>query len=243
MTQIPSRSFCVLALWLAGIGAACAGSFQVNPVRATLTAGKPVGAMTVRNNGGEPAVLQLEVMSWSQQQGKDVYTPSREILATPPIFTVPSGGSQIVRVGLRRPPDAQRELTYRLFLQEVPPPPKPGFQGLHVALRIGVPIFVPPAVAQPPVLTWRIFRTGQGELEVSLTNGGNSHVQVANVRLAQPEGGELVKQQIASYVLPGQSRSWPLKDIKTPPSASSFQLFAQTDIGDIDGGMVRVEPK
>ena len=33
-------------------------------------------------------------------------------------------GEQIVRVGLRRGPDPQRELAYRLYLQEVPPPPK-----------------------------------------------------------------------------------------------------------------------
>ena len=48
--------------------------------------------MTVRNTGSEPAVIQMEVMSWSQAQGKDVYTLSKEILATPPIFTVPAGG-------------------------------------------------------------------------------------------------------------------------------------------------------
>lgn len=87
-----SRAACALAFLLAGTGAACAGSFQVNPVRATLTASLPVGSLTVRNTGSEPAVVQLEVVSWSQQAGNDVYTPTKEILATPPIFTVPAGG-------------------------------------------------------------------------------------------------------------------------------------------------------
>jgi fimbrial chaperone protein len=243
VTRTLSQAVCALAFLVFGAGAASAGSFQVNPVRATLSPGSPIGAMTVRNSGGEPAVLQLEVMSWSQEQGKDVYTPTKELLATPPIFTVPAGGSQIVRVGLRRPPDAQRELTYRLFLQEVPPPPKPGFQGLQVALRIGVPVFVPPAAVQPPVLAWRIVRTREGQLEVGLTNSGNSHIQLANVRLVRADGGELGKQQIAAYVLPGQSGNWPLKDIPAAQPVSALHLFAQTDIGDIDGGVINVEQK
>lgn len=243
LARVLSQSLCAMVFLLAGLGAASAGSFQVNPVRATLSPDKPIGAMTVRNLGNEPTVLQLEVMNWSQEQGKDVYTPSRELLATPPIFTVPAGGSQIVRVGLRRPPDAQRELTYRLFLQEVPPPPKPGFQGLQVALRIGVPVFVPPAAVQPPVLAWRIIRTREGQLELGLANNGNSHVQVANVRLVRPDGGELGKQQIAAYVLSGQSSIWPLKDIKAPQPVSALHVFAQTDIGDLDAGVINVESK
>jgi fimbrial chaperone protein len=243
IARVLSHTLYSLAFLLAVIGPASAGSFQVNPVRATLSPDKPIGAMTVRNIGNEPTVLQLEVMNWSQEQGKDVYTPSRELLATPPIFTVPAGGSQIVRVGLRRPPDAQRELTYRLFLQEVPPPPKPGFQGLQVALRIGVPVFVPPATVQPPVLAWRIIRTREGQLELSLANNGNSHVQVANVRLVRPDGGELGKQPIAAYVLPGQSSNWPLKDIKAAAPVSALHVFAQTDIGDIDVGVINVEQK
>ncbi|MDD5268953.1 MAG: molecular chaperone [Methylococcales bacterium] len=243
LPRILSQAVCALAFLLAGAGTASAGSFQVIPVRVTLSAGKPIAAMTVRNTGGEPAVLQLEVMSWSQAQGKDVYTPTKEILATPPIFTVPAGGSQIVRVGLRRPPDAQRELTYRLYLEEVPPPPKPGFQGLQMALRMGVPLFVPPAAVQLPVLAWRIFRTKEGQFEVGVTNNGNTHVQVANVRLARADGGELGTQQIAGYVLPGQSHNWLLKDIPASPSVAALHLFVQTEAGDIDGGVINVEQK
>lgn len=197
-----------LAFLLAGIGTASAGSFQVSPVRATLSPGKPVSSQTLRNTGSEPVVLKLEVMGWSQQQGKDVYTPTREILATPLIFTVPAGGTQLVRVGLRRALDAQRELTYRLFLQEVPPP-KPGFKGLQKILRIGVPVFITPAAVQPPVLAWRIYRTREGKLEVGLTNNGNAHVKVANLRLVRADGGELGKQQIAAYVLPDRAATGP----------------------------------
>jgi fimbrial chaperone protein len=231
-------------IWLlVGVSVASAGSFQVSPIRATLSPSKPISAMTVHNSSNESLVVQMEVLTWTQQQGKDVYVATQDIIATPPIFTVPAGGSQVVRVGLRRAPDAQREQTYRLFLQEAPPPPKPGFQGLQVALRIGVPIFVAPATAQPPALAWRVYRTRSGQLEVGLNNNGNTHVQVANVSLADAKDGKLGVQQLAAYVLAGQSSNWQIKSVTVPASVSSVHLIAQTDGGVVDAGVLNVEAK
>jgi len=230
-----------LALWIAGAGAASAGSFAVSPVRATLSAQQPVGSLTVRNDGDEATVVQLEVVGWTQQQGgRDSYAPTKEILATPPIFTVPPGGMQTVRVGLRRAPDAQQELTYRLYLQEVPPPPKPGFQGMQVALRIGVPVFVAPPVPAKPVLRWQAARAPDGgSLRLTLTNSGNAHVQVANFRLALPGGAQpLATQDVAAYVLPGQSRDWSVKVSPLPAAGTTLGLAAQTDAGDAEATVV-----
>jgi CBS domain containing-hemolysin-like protein len=41
-------------------------------------------------------------------------------------------------------PDPVNEIAYRLVLDEIPPPPEPGFKGLQVALKINFPIFVQP---------------------------------------------------------------------------------------------------
>ncbi len=237
--RVLGQAACGLVFLLAGASAASAGSFSVSPVRATLSASQPVGALTVRNTGTEPAVVQLEVVSWSQQDGKDVYTSTREVLATPPIFTVPAGGSQVVRVGLRRAPDPQRELTYRLFLQEVPPPPKHDFQGLQIALRIGVPVFVLPAVAAKPVLRWQAARTPEGVLKLSLANSGNAHIQIVNFRLSLPDSAQpWVTQQVSAYVLPGQSRDWIVTANQVPPPGTVLHLFAQTDAGDMQAEVV-----
>lgn len=225
--QAASQAACGLALFLSATWCA-AGSFAVSPVRATLSPNQPVVSLTVHNSGAASAVIQLETVAWTQAGGTDVYKPTREILATPPIFTVPAGGSQVVRVGVRRASQPGRELTYRLFLQEVPPPPKPGFQGLNVALRVGVPVFVVPAEPVAPKLDWRAYRTPQGELVLSAANNGNAHVQVANFTLTQT--GQLPgKYELAAYVLPGEHREWLLKKVKLP--GPRLQLTAQTDAG------------
>src|SRR5690349_2986499 len=110
-----ARSVICGALWLLVIGPAAAGSIAVNPVRVSLTASNVSGALVVRNSGADASVVQLQVLSWSQQDGQDVYVPTKELLATPPIFTVPAGGSQTVRVGLRQRPDARNEAAYRVI--------------------------------------------------------------------------------------------------------------------------------
>ena len=73
-----------------------AANLGVSPVRVTLSESQKTGAITVLNKSTEPVSIQLEVLSWSQEEGKDVLTPTREILATPPIFTIPAGTSQLL---------------------------------------------------------------------------------------------------------------------------------------------------
>ena len=227
-----------LFLLVAGVSEVSAASIGVSPVRATLSADQQVGALTVHNTGTEPMSVQLEVMSWSQQDGEDVFTATREVLANPPIFTVPPSGSQLIRAGLRRAPDARRELTYRIFLQELPPPPSPDFNGAKMLMRVSLPVFVLPEVAAQPALRWQAARTSDGALKISLTNIGNAHVQIANFSLSLPGSAQpWITQQSSTYVLHGQSRDWILPanaENPSPPPGAILQIFAQTDAGDME---------
>jgi fimbrial chaperone protein len=179
------------------------------------------------------------VVTWTQREGSDVYAATREILATPPIFTVAPGASQLVRIGLRRDADAGRELAYRVFLQELPPPAKADFKGLRVALRMGIPVFVLPPTAVAPLLQWRA-EAAQGGVSLSLKNEGNAHVQLTDLRLVLPAGGELAREQMSTYVLPGQSRGWRFN--RSAPAGASLRLSARTDGGDLETD-VKVEAR
>jgi fimbrial chaperone protein len=232
----------LLFVCLLGAASAFAGSFQVSPVRATLGPSRTVEALTVRNDGPEPAVVQLEAMAWSQKDGKDVYEPTKDLIATPPIFTVPPGGSQIIRVGLRRAPERDRELSYRLYLQEVPPAPRAGFQGLQVALRLGVPVFVNPPGEAKPSMKWQARRGPDGQLQLSLSNSGNAHVQVANFTLAGANGAPVASQHVSSYVLAGQRRDWAFKASPMPAPGTALKLRAQTDAGDVAADVLVEKP-
>lgn len=203
------QAACGLAfIFFAVAGKAWAGSFQVGPVSATLSADHRIAALTVRNTGAAPATIQLQAMDWSQAGGKDVLAPTDDILATPPIFTVPAGGSQVIRVGSRSAPDAQTERAYRLLLREVPPAPKPGFRGLRMVLEISLPVFIEPAAEIAPELHWQATRTDAGQVKVEVRNTGAAHVHLSHLVLIGEGGKRLPISAHPVYVLPGRSHAW-----------------------------------
>ena len=170
-------------------------------MRVTLSDKQKIGTITVRNDGTEPVPMQLEALSWSKEEGEDVFTSTRELIVSPPIFTIPAGGSQLLRVGLRGAPDAKRELTYRIFLQELPPPPSPDFNGAKMLMRVSLPVFVLPKVAANPLLRWQAVRTSDGSLKISLTNDGNAHIQIINFSLSKPGSAQpWITQKSSDYV-------------------------------------------
>ncbi len=211
-----------------------AGSFQVSPVRVQLTPSAPTAAISVRNESStESVVLQLRVMDWKQERGEDVYTASSELIATPPIFTIPAGGTQTVRVGLRKTVQTDVQQTFRLYLTEVPPAPKEGFRGLQVALNIGIPVFVAPksVTGTPPV--WRATMTSDGKLGLTATNATNMHVQILDAQIYDEQDNIAVAiLQEPRYILAGQTSSWQLALTRKPKGL--LRLTIRTDAGSIE---------
>jgi fimbrial chaperone protein len=241
---IGARLISLAFFFLWSLIAGAAGTFSVSPVRVELAAGRATVALTVKNDGDGPTVIQTQVVAWSQQDGEDVYTQTNEVLATPPIFTVAPGAAQIARVALRREPDAGRELAYRIFLQEVPDPPRPGFQGLQMALRISIPIFVEAKKPQELQLDWSAQREPGGELRLSLSNVGGKHVQVYDLNIGSVDNAAPVySNRSASYVLPGQRRSWLLKPLERQTlTGDRVRVHALTDAGRVETEIVLGTP-
>lgn len=213
-----------------------AASLDVDPIRVVFSAESTITVVTLTNAGDAPATVQLEPVAWSQDKGEDVYTPTHDLLATPPIFTVQPHAKQIIRLGLRAKPDPVREICYRLYLQEVPQSQQLKGLGVQMALRIGVPVFVAPTAPLKPSLQWTLKRSSDKELELDAVNDGNAHVQVRQITLTGPDAQTLTVQQ-AGYVLPGASRSWRVPLTK-PQSAGKFKVSADTDQGPINGQSV-----
>ncbi|MBU6509313.1 MAG: molecular chaperone [Gammaproteobacteria bacterium] len=221
--------FLVIVL-LAPFGARAA-SFQVNPIRLTLSAAQSTDVLRVANNSDSPTVVQLQIVAWAQEHNADVYTPSRALLATPPIFTIEPGSLQVVRIGMRSAPDTKQETCYRLFLSEVPPAPKPGFRGVQIALRVGIPVFVEPAVATAPTLQWAAKRLSADALQITAVNTGNAHVEILKLKVNAPGHGTPLVQEFGGYVLPGAQRAWTLK-VAAPLAANApLEITADTDRG------------
>jgi fimbrial chaperone protein len=216
-----------------------AGSFSVSPVRVELSVQAQTGALTIRNQQDEPVVVQAEGLLWEQANGEDKLSPTKDVLVSPAVFTLPANGSQLVRVALRRPADAQRELSYRLILTEVPPEAAPGFTGLNIALRLSVPIFVEPTQPSAAQLEWSASRNGEGALAVTARNAGNGHARVLQFTVAPAEGpGTAIDQVTSAYILPGQARTWTLdnnqNDVTSGAGWRRLRVKGVTEAGDFE---------
>ena len=123
------------------VGDTGTGVAQTKTVYGSIPKGQTskTAAVTLRNTGLETVVIQAELMSW---KGKEVYSPTNELLVNPPIFTLKPNTTQTVRIGTTREEPPQVEQAYRLFLQEVPltlsKSKRNQLNGLQVALRISM---------------------------------------------------------------------------------------------------------
>src|SRR3990170_3108661 len=95
--RVPLAAFAWL---IACAGPASAGSFTVNPVNITLPAGRQAASLTLTNSDAAPVSVLVQTYAWTQVDGVDVHTPTDNIIASPPIFTIAPGKTQLVRIGL-----------------------------------------------------------------------------------------------------------------------------------------------
>jgi fimbrial chaperone protein len=209
--------------------ARAAGNLSVSPTRVDLTdAG--TATVTVRNNGEEASVLQLAAMRWLDSPMPDALEPAPELIAVPPVFVLPGGKQQVVRLALRDRRRSGTERSFRLLLSEVPAPAggkEAG--GVRFSLGFNIPVFQKPAgaLAEP---VWSVT-AGKAGPTLSVHNVGQAHVQMSAVRVRDASGGSIADLKDTFYLLPGRSRSWHL-----PASADGRMLtvVADTNLGTLE---------
>jgi fimbrial chaperone protein len=221
--------FFVMALPAAG----WCGSFTVNPVRIQVSSSRPNAILQINNRDDQSVTLQVHVVTWSLDGQKDVYSDSNDVMLNPPIAVVGPHQTQFIRLGLRHPLEGSEERTYRLIVEEVPPPPKPDFRGIQTLLRISIPIFVVPksAAAPAPQVNWHAERTSDSRVRLVATNRGSAHVQVKALEVSSADSPDsYLKGAPPTYLLPTQQREWLIDDKRTL-TARRIKILAVTDAG------------
>jgi len=197
---------------------ALSSNFSIYPTVLELSGSTKSGVVSVINNGTEKLNCQIDVKAWAQDQnGKDVYTDTKEIVFFPKIMTVEPSEQRAIRIGLKGPVGT-KEKTYRLFVEEILPQKKavdaqaPGkiSAGLTIAFRYAAPIFVKPARPQE---AGRIesMTMSKGVVGVVVKNAGNMHFKLLNVtfRGKSADGKErFFHEESGWYVLNGMARRY-----------------------------------
>lgn len=214
---MPSASFlppvraAVALLTLAATSTASAGTLQVDPIRVEIDGDNKTGTVTVENEEAKPVTIRAYPLAWTQADGNDVYAETAAVIVSPPIFTIPGGGTQLVRVGLRGSEGAHR--SFRLIIEEVPQASPGG--GIQVALRLNLPLHAMIKEGAKSDIIWAVRRQAGAGWIIEATNRGTGHVRVDAAWAAAATGLAIDPSTSFGVVLPGASLAWPIgTDIK-----------------------------
>lgn len=209
-----ARGWLIAAILALGAphGAALARSLQITPIRAELPAGPGAAALTLRNRGDTPIHAQVRVFHWTQADGDDLLDATDEVVASPPIVRIESGGDQLVRIVRLGPAMSDGETTYRLLIDELPDPAAaPRTSGVRVQLRYSVPVFAGTPGNARPELHFSLKRENEAWI-LSARNAGRRHAQISQVQLVGADGQALtLAEGLLGYALRDSKRSWRLE--------------------------------
>jgi fimbrial chaperone protein len=221
----------ILLVFLTGL-AAQAQALSVLPVNIFLASGQSATTLTVTNQGNSKTSVQIRAFAWNQQGDDDRLTTSDEVVVSPPIASIAPGANQVIRLILRRPPQG-REATYRILLDQIPPPAEAGV--VHVVLRLSIPIFALPGTRALPHVQFHI-ELNAGKVYLVGTNDGLRHEAIRGIELSTNDGRKLKAMPSSSpYILAGVTRRWDITaQGPLPLPSETMRLTAHSDAGAIE---------
>jgi fimbrial chaperone protein len=212
--------------------AARAQSLAVLPVNVFLSPGQNATSLTVTNHGDKETAIQIRAYAWNQKGDDDDLAPTDAVVVSPPLATIAAGTSQVVRIILRQPPQG-REATYRILIDQLPPPAEPGV--VHVVLRLSIPIFAQPATRATPDVQFHLERDGEKFYLVGV-NDGLHHEAIRDMVLTAGSGDQFkVGLGASPYILAGVTRRWVIAaQGALPQTGEPLRLTAHGDSGAIE---------
>jgi fimbrial chaperone protein len=203
----------LLSFALAHAGVAHSGTFQVNPIRITLSRVSSTSLLSVRNDSGEKIRFQIGVFAWDQNpKGEMLLNPTEDLIFYPSLLALEPGDERKIRIGTDNPIVAS-EKSYRIFVEELPPLETAQTDGIRILTRMGVPIFIQPP---KPIVQGRLdqLRVQGSELIFELKNVGNVHFfpRAVRVKGAGFQGAAFLERELQSwYILAGRTTEYRLE--------------------------------
>jgi fimbrial chaperone protein len=212
--------------------AAGAQALSVLPVNIFVQPGQKAATLTVTNQGTSETAIQIRAFAWNQPDGADQLTTSDAVVVSPPLASIAAGATQVIRIILRQPPQGS-ESTYRILVDQIPPPAEPGV--VHIVLRMSIPIFAQPLTRALPHVQFHV-ESDAGQLYLVGINDGLHHETIRNIELST-SGGRTLQADSSStpYILAGVTRRWHIAvDGPLPLPSESLRLTAHSDAGSIE---------
>jgi fimbrial chaperone protein len=188
-----------------------APQFNITPTRLFIPAKQTSTSLVLRNEGPEALRFQVSAFAWSNDaEGQLVLQPTRDVVFFPVLFGVEPGQTRRVRVAVTERA-IERELSYRIFVEQLPSHAAAQGPGVQMLMRASIPVFVQPPTMIARATLEHVATTG-GRLSFVVRNIGNVHVSIAqvSVRAARrdPQAPSFDAQLSGWYLLSGEARAY-----------------------------------
>lgn len=219
----------MLGLALASLPAPARAGSAVTPTMIRLVTERDTGEVTLWNGGTTPMLVEASVVSWNQENGRDVFAPSQDFIIAPAIVEVRPGSGQIFRVRARVRGDVH-EQTYRMRLEDITPA-KPG-DGVGMRIRHDLPLILsaPGGKADLSFSSCPDGRTGC----LRAMNRGTSLARITGLSITNRG----VDKQVSGLtsILAGNWHEWIIPGLT---AGGSITIHAQTAQGAVDATLAR----
>ncbi|WP_333849700.1 fimbrial biogenesis chaperone [Leclercia sp.] len=204
----------------------CAATLQVYPVTLDFCEQESAQAVYVRNTGSAAIGAQIRVYAWHQQNNKDIFNETQDVMVSPPMTTIPVSRQQLIRVILPTPLSGETEQAYRIIVDELPGENNLADKdGVRFLLRYSIPLFVNCKDEHPDVnkLSVSIDRTAQ-PAKLKIKNNGYQHVKLSDVFIVSGARNIALSKGLLGYVLPDSEKEWPLPNGVNTASSLTLNL-------------------
>lgn len=212
-----------------------ASTLRVSPVLVDMPIPAATSALRLQNGGSAAVNVQIRVMEWSQENGKERLFSTKAVAISPPMALIKPGATQLVRVVRISKAKRTNEESFRVIVDEIPDARRGSRSGVQLAVRHSLPVFFAGERNAPPELTWTIEKVN-GVWHCVVRNAGDRRARIAGLKVANEQGRSVsFGEGLVGYVLGASTMSWPL-----PPSFSALsaeqhlEISAHTESGRIN---------
>jgi len=218
MLTLPRLLRAIPAALLLASSPALAGEIEVAPILVELGSGARTAIVSVRNGSAATMRYQVRAFEWDQTpDGQMVLAPAADLVLFPPLLELQPGEARNLRVGTSVAA-AERERSWRIFVEEMPRADQADANRVQVLTRVGVPVFLAPAKKTSRGELALLERNGK-RVRFALRNRGTVRLRPLAVRLTlvAADGAIVFERALdAWYVLAGGER---LHEVEVPADA------------------------
>lgn len=211
-----------------------AASLQVAPILLEFSPQEKVKELWLTNTGDEAIQGQVRVNAWTQTNNQDILTPSKDLIASPMVLTIPAGQRQLVRLIRSTASNNSSEQAYRLIVDELPNPQAEKQSGLQLLLKYSIPVFFKASstdVIQQGVTSLNGMTFKYNANKLTVTNLSPHYKRFSQFAYVDAQGQKTpIQKGLMGYVLSGQSMQWSIPTTINVKPNGKFVAVVNMDV-------------